>query len=337
MTKDFPIKLNKMIDFDSFTLMPRYSDIPSRSIIDVSTKINGLVSDLPVINANMLSLCTDDMISSLSNKNSTFSSYHRFFEDSDLKNSKMNEVVSLLGPNIKKFWMSIGAKPSEYSSIASLYAKGISNIIIDTNHGHHKFVKDTIEFLKKEFPNITIMAGNVCTTDGIKFLKDSGADIIKVGNSYGQSCTTKNATGFGVHPLHACAKYRYDTYDFDTLLCADGGFRTPSDIAKALIFSDLVMLGRMFAGTNESAGYRAKFSNVYFGNASINTKKIISTNDETNHVRYIEGQQIFVDKIGPLNDCLMSIKDGLQSAFSFVNARSLKQYQRLALEQILEV
>ncbi len=331
------LNLNKMITFDSFTIVPTYSDTPTRSGIDVSTTVAGVKSDLPIINANMLSICTIKMIEELCIKNNTFSSYHRFFQSDFDKENTIDALLNFLGENSNKFWMSVGAKPSEYITIAGLYSKGIRNVIIDTNHGHHKFVKDTVEFIKREFHDMVVMAGNVCSTDGIKFLVDAGADIIKVGNSYGQSCTTRFATGFGVHPLHACAKYRFDTGDMDTLLCSDGGFRHPSDIAKALIFSDLVMLGRMFAGTNESAGYRKELPNVYFGNASINTKKIISTNDETNHIRYIEGQQIDVEKIGPMSNLLDSIKDGLQSAFSFVNAKNLKEYQMKAIYQILEV
>ena len=90
--------MTKMLNFDSFTLVPTYSDITSRSEVDISSTINGVRSNLPIINANMLSLCTPDMISKLYNYN-TFSSYHRFFDSVD---TKKQTIISIIEKNIEK-------------------------------------------------------------------------------------------------------------------------------------------------------------------------------------------------------------------------------------------
>ncbi|MFZ4795927.1 MAG: IMP dehydrogenase [Bacteroidia bacterium] len=330
----------KMITFDSFTLVPSYSDITSRSEVDTSISICGAKSELPIINANMLAICTPEMVDVLSNKHSTFSSYHRFFESESTKINAIKTILNVPDPQrkqlIQKFWMSIGTKQSEYTFIDSLYKLGIKNVIVDVNHGHHLAVKEMTQWIKETYPDMLVMAGNVSSTDGIKFLKDSGADIIKIGNSFGSTCSTRLATSFGVTSIHCAKTYREDTNDWDVNLCADGGIRSPADIVKALIWSDLVMIGGMFGGCDESFGTKIVSNGVCYketyGNASIKTKQVA---DETNHVKFIEGETKLVNSTGPLSLSLKGIKEGLQSAFSFIGARNLKEFQSKVQNQIL--
>ena len=335
--------MKKMLTFDSFTLVPTYSDISSRSEVDVSVTIDKTSSMLPIMNANMLSICTPEMISKLSNKFNTFSSYHRFFHSIDNRKETLSNIKQNL-TNKDLFFVSIGTKPEEYGFIDWLVESGFKSIIIDVNHGHHKMVSDILSHIKKNYGNyFTIMAGNVSSIDGIKFLKDNGSDIIKIGNSFGFSCTTIKATGVGVHPIHTAKEYRDNTNDWETKLCIDGGLRDVSDIAKALIWGDFVMLGKMLAGSTESYGriiqdnhggvYGGKFKE-YFGNASIKTKQVI---DGENHVKHIEGTTKLVPHIGPISITLSEIQQGLQSALSFMGTRTLVQYKAIAKNQILMV
>ena len=337
-----------MLNFDSFTLVPTYSDITSRSEVDISSIINGVRSNLPIINANMLSLCTPNMVSKLYNYN-TFSSYHRFFDCID---TKKQTIISIIENNIEKtqslkkdneldtflerFYISLGTKMSEeVPFIDWLYINGIRNVIIDVNHGHHIMVKEMIGFIKSSYPDMIIMAGNVCSVDGISYLRDCGADIIKVGNSFGFSCSTIKATGFGVNSIHAAKEFREKTSDWDTALCMDGGIREVADIAKALIWGNIVMCGKLLAGCDESFGERKMINGEcfkeYYGNASFQCKKIINQD----HIKNIEGVTKFVPYTGSIDNELRSIKEGLQSAFSFVGARNLQEYQAKAVGQIL--
>jgi IMP dehydrogenase/GMP reductase len=330
--------MNKMLNFDSFTLIPTYSDIESRSEVDVSTNICEIKSNLAIINANMLSISTKEMVNELYKYN-TISSYHRFFNSMENRIKTMEELKDYKD----KIFISIGTKKEEYDCVKILNEIGYKNIIVDVNHGHHKMVKDIIKHIKNNYPDMVVMAGNVSSVNGILFLQDAGVDIIKIGNSFGFSCTTIKQTGFGAHPIDTAIKYdKYINKKNKTQkakLCIDGGIRNVSDIAKSLIFGDIVMLGRMFAGSNESFGkiidsgngMRAK---EYFGNASVKTKQVM---DEENHVKNIEGTTKLVPLTGPLNNTLKSIKEGLQSAFSFVGARNLKEYQEKAKNQILMV
>lgn len=229
---------------------------------------------------------------------------------------------------------SIGVKKEDLDACELIASAGFDKIIIDVNHGHHKAVADTIKRISDSFPKMFIMAGNVSSTDGIKFLIDSGADVVKIGNSFGFSCTTIKATGFGVHPLHVAKSYREETGNWDTQLCIDGGLRNVADIAKSMIWADLVMVGKMFAGCDESKGSLIGRDNAryktYWGNASVEAKRI-----QNNHIKYIEGTITEVPYSGPISSTLDSIKEGLQSAFSFVGAHNLNEYQVKAQSQVL--
>jgi len=334
--------MSRMLTFDSFTLIPTYSDIESRNDVDISTNICGVESQIPIINANMLSICSKDMMDVLHDHH-TFSSYHRFF------NSKENRIKALT--NLKKYkdhlFTSLGTKKEEYDFATMLREIGFKNFIVDVNHGHHKMVENIVRHVKDISADTVVMAGNVSSVNGILYLQNAGADIIKIGNSFGFSCTTIKQTGFGAHPIDTAI--RYNDYLVNkkreherVKLCIDGGIRDVSDIAKSLIYGDVVMLGRMFAGSTESFGRSiltgdlnsARTMKEYFGNASVKTKQVI---DEENHVRHVEGTTKLVPHTGPLSDTLASIKEGLQSAFSFVGARNIKEYQERAKHQVLKV
>ena len=320
-----------MQTFDSFTIVPSYSEIESRSKVTTSTVLAGLYLDMPIINANMHALSRLQMVDVLS-RNNLFSSYHRFFRTLDQKKQMLNEV------NDKKlFWMSVGTKPEEYEFVDYLIENGYHNILIDVNHGHHKMVGDMCSYVKKKYPFTKLMAGNVSSSYGISYLKKLDVDIIKVGNSFGNVCSTLAQTAVGVHPLHVAKRYREDTGDWNTKLCLDGGIRNSGDIAKSLIWGDLVMLGSMFAGTDESAGelHGNPFNSykMYYGNASLEAKR--STQQSENDVRYVEGISKQIKCTGKLETTLNSIKEGLQSSFSFVNALNIKEWRSNALENIL--
>ena len=319
-----------MFTFDSITLVPGYSEINSRSEVDVSTTIKGVKSAVPIINANMHAICTPEMMYSLSG-NETFCSYHRFFKNK----THRDQTLKLVQSNTKNdlFFPSIGVQTADFKLVDQLTASGFKNIIVDVNHGHHVKVKNIIQYIKAKYPDITVMAGNVSTNEGIEYLRDCGADIIKVGNSFGFSCTTLPSTGFGVHPFHAAREYRMLTGDYDTAICIDGGIREISDIAKSLIYANMVMIGKLFAGTKESHGkFITPTTKEYYGNASVVTKEASNS-----HVKYIEGGIKQVNYIGAVEDLLKIIKEGLQSSFSFVGAANLEEYQRKAANNILEL
>ena len=319
-----------MIDFDKIVLYPGYSDIESRSEVNpyINIASRGLKNKLPIIVANMASLYSSDFIKFL-NKNQIITSVPRIGYN---VTNELNNMPQDMWP-----FVSISAKSEFYPFLDTLKDKKV-HLLIDVNHGYHKNVMNTLQHIqdmKKDgaFQSSLLMVGNVSSIDGIVALFDWGADIVKVGNSFGSACSTLIKTGFGVHGLHVCKQFydsglRDEYYLNKKYICLDGGIRCIGDIAKALIYSDMVMIGKMFAGTTESGCEFVddmKYKR-YFGNASYDAK-VMDGKEKPEHV---EGQAIFIPHTGSALNLIQNIKEGLQSAFSFIGARDLKEYQRNA-------
>ena len=156
----------------------------------------------------------------------------------------------------------------------ALSEAGVDVFVIDSAHGHSKNVVDTIKMVKKEFSNIDVIGGNVATPEGALELVDAGADAIKVGMGPGSICTTRIIAGIGVPQITAILDIKEAVKDIDIGIIADGGIRFSGDIAKAIAAgADSVMLGGLFAGTEEAPGkvelFQGRSFKTYRGMGSI--------------------------------------------------------------------
>jgi len=337
--RNFTKEVFILITFDSIVLYPSYSEIKSRSEVNPNSLIIDK-SKLPIINANMISLYSRDFISLLESNN-IFTSIPRIGLD------VLKESIAPSGKNSNGFdinsFISIGTKKSDYNIVSRLYCNGYNRFLVDVNHGHHSMVKDMLYFLRKDIGfNGLIMAGNVSSIEGIEDLFAWGVDIVKVGNSFGSACSTLIKTGFGVHGFHVCKEFTdrglKDSYSkYNKYICLDGGIRCVGDIAKALIYSDMVMVGKLFAGTTESGCEFANTENtankLYFGNASAEAKRLNGDKE----LRYVEGKTIEIPHTGSVVNLIKDIQEGLQSAYSFVGAKNLEEYQQKARKCVMEV
>ena len=158
---------------------------------------------------------------------------------------------------------------------AKLLAKaGVDLFVVDSAHGHSKNVIDTVKLIKKEFKDIDVMGGNVSTPEGALALIDAGADAIKIGMGPGSICTTRIIAGMGVPQITAILSIKEKVQSSDVPLIADGGIRFSGDIAKAIAAgADAVMLGSIFAGTEEAPGevelYQGRSFKTYRGMGSL--------------------------------------------------------------------
>lgn len=157
---------------------------------------------------------------------------------------------------------------------AKLLEAGADVIVIDTAHGHTSRVANAIKRVKQSFPKAKVIAGNVATADGAKYLCDQGVDAIKVGMGPGSICTTRVISGSGVPQITAVFDCVNALQDYDVKIIADGGIKCSGDIAKALgAGADSVMIGNLFAGTDEAPGetiiYDGRTFKVYRGMGSI--------------------------------------------------------------------
>ena len=151
---------------------------------------------------------------------------------------------------------------------------GVDLFVVDSAHGHSKNVIDTVKLIKKEFKDIDVMGGNVSTPEGALALIDAGADAIKIGMGPGSICTTRIISGMGVPQITAILSIKEKVQSSDVPLIADGGIRFSGDIAKAIAAgADAVMLGSIFAGTEEAPGevelYQGRSFKTYRGMGSL--------------------------------------------------------------------
>ena len=156
----------------------------------------------------------------------------------------------------------------------ALAAAGVDLFVVDSAHGHSQNVIDTIKLIKIEFPSIDVMGGNVATPEGAIALRDAGADAIKIGMGPGSICTTRIISGMGVPQLTAILSIKEKFKSNEVPLIADGGIRFSGDVSKALAAgADAVMLGGIFAGTEEAPGevelYQGRSFKTYRGMGSL--------------------------------------------------------------------
>lgn len=168
----------------------------------------------------------------------------------------------------------VGVGPDNDERIELLVRAGVDVIVVDTAHGHSKGVLDRVKWIKLHYPQIEVVGGNIATAEGAKALLDHGADAVKVGIGPGSICTTRIVAGVGVPQITAIANVSKVLKGTGVPIIADGGIRFSGDISKALAAgADTVMMGSMFAGTEEAPGevilYQGRSYKSYRGMGSI--------------------------------------------------------------------
>ena len=168
----------------------------------------------------------------------------------------------------------LGTSTDTLERAKALYEAGVDLFVIDSAHGHSKNVIETIKIIKKEFPSIDVIGGNVATAQGALELVKAGADAVKVGMGPGSICTTRIIAGIGVPQISAILDIKEALEKMDVGIIADGGIRFSGDIAKAIAAgADSVMLGGLFAGTEEAPGkvelFQGRSFKTYRGMGSI--------------------------------------------------------------------
>ena len=306
----------KYLKYSDVALVPRYSTINSRSIIDTSTNIGNCKYKLPIIPANMKCVI-DKQLAHWMSHNHYFYIMHRFGID-NLQFVEYANQTSL--PQIS---ISIGVKPEDYVLVRKLGEQNlrVDYITVDIAHGHSELMGKMLFWIKQYLPNTTIIAGNVATYDGVYYLTQCGADIVKVGIGQGAACTTKDKTGFTM-PMFTCINNirkqlnGQPTHAKRPLIIADGGIHSNGDIAKAIAAgADLVMAGGVFAQCSDSPAEDINGTKVYFGSASSENK---------GHGNHIEGK-VTLMKTNQLSYAgkLREITQDLQSAISYAGGNNL--------------
>ena len=235
----------------------------------------------------------------------------------------------------------IGTNKEDLDRAKSLVSNGVDLIVIDTAHGHSEKVLKTLSKIKKIIKNVPICVGNIATGDAAKKLYDSGADIIKVGIGPGSICTTRMVAGIGVPQISAIMEVKNALKNKKVKIISDGGIKFSGDIAKALAAgADAIMMGSIFAGTDESPGkkfkIKGKFYKQYRGMGSIGAMSAGSANryfqknfkDKSKFVP--EGVEGRVEYKGKVSKIIYQLQGGLRSSMGYIGAKKLEDINKKA-------
>lgn len=218
---------------------------------------------------------------------------------------------------------------------------GVDVVTLDSAHGHSRGVIEALKKIKKEYPSLPVVAGNVATVEGAKALVDAGADAVKVGMGPGSICTTRIVSGVGIPQVTAIMDTAKVLKGTGVRLIADGGIKFSGDIVKALAAGgDVVMIGSLFAGTSESPGetvlYQGRSYKLYRGMGSLGAMKKGSKDryfqgDETEATKLVpEGIEGRVPYKGTLSSSIYQLLGGIRSGMGYCGVGNLKDLREKA-------
>jgi IMP dehydrogenase len=314
--------MRRTVCFDDVLLEPRYSDIQSRTQINLTTSLTprtGETLTLPIISAPMDTITEASMAVAM-DKAGGLGIIHRYnsIEDQvDLVRDTCTEGT--------RTGAAIGITGDYLERAEALFEQGCRYICLDVAHGHHQLMRDALEKLRSRFGgDVHLMAGNVATLKSFNDLSDWGADSIRVGVGGGSICSTRVQTGHGIPTLQSVIDCSLS--DRDTVLIADGGIKNSGDMVKALAAgADVVMCGSLLAGTNETPGIILHSSDgcsppkkIYRGMASREAQKTWR-----GKVGSVEGVSTTVPIKGAVSEVLHDLEWGIRSGLSYTGARNL--------------
>jgi len=232
----------------------------------------------------------------------------------------------------------VGVSRDTDERVDALVKAQVDVIVVDTAHGHSKGVIETVRKIKSRYPNIQVIAGNIATAEAARDLIEAGADCVKVGIGPGSICTTRVVAGIGVPQITAIMDVAKVAKEYGIPVIADGGIRYSGDITKALAAgADVVMIGSLFAGCEESPGeceiYQGRRFKVYRGMGSLSAMKAGSKDryfQEDASKLVPEGVEGRVPYKGPLEDTVFQLIGGLKSGMGYCGARTIKELQQKA-------
>lgn len=320
------------LTFDDVLILPGYSEVLPRDV-NTSTQLSpGFKLDIPLISAGMDTVTEAPMAIALAQAGG-LGIIHKNM--SILAQAK--QVTHVKAQNLK-CGAAVGVTTDLLDRARALVKAGVDILTVDTAHGHSKGVLDSVRSLKKEFPGLALIAGNVATGAATQALIDAGADVVKVGIGPGSICTTRVVTGIGVPQISAIMNCAEAAKASNTPIIADGGIKLSGDITKALaVGASMVMLGSMFAGTDESPGDlvfdRDKVYKNYRGMGSMGAMDSGSSDRyfQSETKKFVpEGIEGRVAYKGPVKDVIYQLMGGLRSGMGYVGAANLAELHEKA-------
>ena len=324
------VPINEALTFDDVTLVPKYSEIlPSE--VDTSIILTShLRLKIPLLSSAMDTVTESRMAIAIANAGG-LGIIHRNLEISKqlLEIKKVKAKKLLVGA-------AVGAGPNEFKRAKAILKENVDMIVVDTAHGHTKKVSEIIKFIKKNKNKKTALcAGNIATAQAAKFLLNLGVDIIKVGIGPGSICTTRLVAGIGVPQLSAILNVRNGVKNKNIKVISDGGIKYSGDLAKAFAAgADAVMIGSLFAGTDETPGKLIKKNGKLFksfrGMGSVGAMNKGSADryfqsKQKDTSKYVpEGVEGFAKYKGKVKNIIFKLIGGLKSSMGYLGSKQIK-------------
>jgi len=327
-----PIK--EALTFDDVTLAPKYSNIlPS----DVDTSIiltKFLKLKIPLLTSAMDTVTESKMAIAIA-KAGGIGIIHR-----NLNIKKQVEEIKKVKKQKLLVGAAVGAGSNELARAKAILKEGINMIVVDTAHGHTKKVSEMIKFIKKEKNSKTALcAGNIATAEAARYLDKLGVDIIKVGIGPGSICTTRLVAGIGVPQLTAILNVRNAIKKSKVKIISDGGIKYSGDLAKAFAAgADAVMIGSLFAGTDETPGKLIKKNGKLFksfrGMGSVgamnkgSADRYFQSKQKDNSKYVPEGVEGLAKYKGKVDKVIFKLVGGLRSSMGYLGSKQIKYLRK---------
>jgi IMP dehydrogenase len=304
------------LTYDDISLIPtEISRVKSRSEVTIKSNLLGMDLSVPVLASPMDTVTGIEMSRELTSLG-CIGIVNRF--DSSLKElfGSANSANGILAVSV--------SLTVEEELIEKIVERNMI-LCIDTANANNAHVLSKCEEIKKKY-NVKVIIGNIASGTTLRQIIDSGADAIRIGIGGGSVCTTSVQTGIGIGQISSILDTYFTREELKSkiALIADGGVKSPGDVTKALAAgADVVMLGRMLAGTKETPGEVIKYNDQlwkkYRGSASFGVKM---------KSEFIEGEETMVPYKGPVRNVINAISDGLKSSMSYLNCESIDELRK---------
>lgn len=309
------------LSYGDVLLVPQRSPVDSRSDVDLSTPLTPTVElETPLISAAMDTVTEAELAIGLSRAGG-IGVLHRFLTVDE----QAAQVEAVVGAG-EQVAAAVGINEDYEARSAALVAADVDALVVDVAHGHLDRAVAAVEEIADAFPETDLIAGNVATPAGVEDLAAAGADCVKVGIGPGSHCTTRKVAGAGVPQLTAVDDCATAAEDLDVTICADGGIRTSGDAVKALMAgADTVMLGSLFAGTEEAPGAVVEVDGTRYkrSRGMATTAAAEARDDKGADVGADEGVEALTPYKGPVATVAEEFCQGIRSGLSYCGGHTI--------------
>jgi len=323
------VPIKEALTFDDVTLAPKYSEILPSEVNTGVALTKYLKLKIPLLSSAMDTVTESKMAIAIA-KAGGIGVIHRNIniKEQIREIKKVKKIKLLVGA-------AVGAGPNEFIRAKALLDEGVDLIVVDTAHGHTKKVAEIIRFIKRiKNKKIALCGGNIATPEAAKFLIKLGVDIIKIGIGPGSICTTRLVAGIGVPQLSAILSVRNGIKNKNIKIISDGGIKYSGDLAKAFAAgADAVMIGSLFAGTDEAPGKLIKKNGKMFksfrGMGSVGAMNKGSADryfqsKQKDTSKYVpEGVEGFAKYKGDVGSILYKLIGGLKSSMGYLGSKDI--------------